>query len=191
MTGARRISVVGPTGSGKTAIAIELATRSRLPCIHLDDLRYHDDWTPAPDQELREKVIDIVATDGWIIEGNYAAVRDLMWGSADLVVWLDMPKRVTLPRLGWRTLRRILSWHNEPGAPRESWRRVFGGESILLWGLRSHAPLRKEYERSAAVYDARGTVVVRLRTPTAASDWMSSIRYESGPGAGIQFDPPD
>lgn len=190
MTVARRISIVGPTGSGKTAIAVELSTCSRLPCIHLDGLRYRDDWNAVPDDELREQVTDIVASDGWIIEGNYAAVRDLMWENADLVIWLDLAKRVILPRLVRRTLHRIVSRQPEPGAPRESWRRVFGRQSIVLWALRSHSPLRDEYERSTELYGARGTVVVRLRTPSAVSDWISSIHYEPLPAAGIHFDQP-
>ncbi len=190
MTAARRIAVVGPTGSGKTALAVELSTGSRLPCIHLDGLRYRDDWNPAPDDKLRDQVADIVGTAAWIIEGNYAAVRDLMWENADLVVWLDMPRSVTLPRLIRRTLRRIFSRHHEPGAPRESWRRVFGAQSVVLWALRTHTPLRHEYERSTELYSARGTVVVRLRTPAAASDWISSIHYECSPATGIQFDQP-
>ena len=58
---------------------------------------------------------DAVAGEGWVIDGNYGKTRDLVWASADTVVWLDyrFPRVFTrlLQRTFRRTLRREILWH--------------------------------------------------------------------------------
>ncbi|BAY66272.1 hypothetical protein NIES22_63860 [Calothrix brevissima NIES-22] len=36
-------------------------------------------------------------------------VRDIVWGKADTVVWLDYPWNVVMRRILWRTLRRVVT----------------------------------------------------------------------------------
>ena len=43
----------------------------------------------------------------WVIDGNYSAVRDIVWDRAEAVVWLDFPLRTVLWRYAIRTRRRI------------------------------------------------------------------------------------
>jgi hypothetical protein len=148
-----------------------------LPLLQLDAVRYPNDWTPISDDVLRERVTQVVADRDWIIEGNYAAVRDLIWGHAELVVWLDMPKHVVFRRSIQRTLRSLMG-RQDAGLHRESWRRAFGKRSIIVWALRSHAPLRREYERSMKFYEGHGTLVVRLRSPGEVAEWLASLRFE-------------
>ena len=64
----------------------------------------------------------LVDSDGWVADGNYSKVRDLVWGSADLLVWLDYALPVIMGRLVSRTLRRLITrevlWNDN----RENWR---------------------------------------------------------------------
>ena len=41
-----------------------------------------------------------------MLDGNYSAVRDLIWQRADAVIWLDLPRSVVMLRLIPRTLGR-------------------------------------------------------------------------------------
>ncbi len=54
-------------------------------------------------------MVEAVAGDDWVVDGNYGAVRDLVWERADTVVWLDLPRRVVMRRVAIRTIRRALT----------------------------------------------------------------------------------
>jgi hypothetical protein len=74
--------------------------------------------------------------DGWVCDGNYHMVRDLVLSHADAVVWLKLPFRVVYPRLVWRTVSRAWNKQELWNTNRESWRLSFTSkDSILLWGI--------------------------------------------------------
>lgn len=84
----QRVSVVGVSGSGKTTVARELAARLSVPHIELDAIYHQPGWAGLPAEEFRSRVADLVAAQGWVIDGNYSAVQPLIWQRADTVLWL-------------------------------------------------------------------------------------------------------
>lgn len=105
-------------------------------------------------------------SDGWVIDGNYAMVRDLILPKAAAVVWLDLPFWVVYWRLARRTTLRSF-W----GAPlwngnREKLRQTFfSRDSMLLWGLTVFWRTRRSIGESLAAFEQPGPKVYRLRTP--------------------------
>ena len=96
------------SGNGKTTLGKELARRLDVPFVELDALVHGPNWVETPDDELRAAIEPVLAADGWVIDGAYRGkLGDLVLRSADVVVWLDLPIRVWLPRLLRRTVRRI------------------------------------------------------------------------------------
>src|SRR5947199_1730985 len=105
----RRIAVIGSaSGSGKTTLARELARRLDVPVVELDSLVHGPNWTETPNDVLRAQLEPILAGDGWVIDGVYRGkLGTLVLEAADLVVWIDLPIHVWLPRLVRRTHRRV------------------------------------------------------------------------------------
>ena len=87
----RRVSVVGISGARKTTLARRLAAALEVPHVELDAIFHQPGWTELPVEEFRERVRLELAAEGWVVDGNYTAVRDLVWAAADTVVWLDRP----------------------------------------------------------------------------------------------------
>lgn len=101
----RRVAVVtSASGSGGTTVGRELAARLEVPFYELDALFWKRGWVESTAEELRAAVEPIVATDAWVIDGSYQSkIGQLVLGSADVVVWLDLPMWTWLPRLVLRT----------------------------------------------------------------------------------------
>jgi adenylate kinase family enzyme len=158
----RKVAVIASaSGNGKTTLGRELARRLDVPFVELDALVHGPGWVETPDDELRAEVEPIVASDGWVIDGTYQRkLGDLVLRAADVVVWLDLPVRIWLPRLIRRTARRIGGRQQLWNENRESLLGAFWGrESLFVWAFRSHFRRRREWPGALA-----GFPVVRLRT---------------------------
>ncbi|MEW8979717.1 MAG: AAA family ATPase [Symbiobacterium sp.] len=165
----RRIVVVGASGSGKTTLARRLAERLGCPHVEVDALHWGPNWTPIPLDEFRSRVDQATAGDRWTCDGNYSKVRDLTWGRADTLVWLDYRLPLVLWRLLRRTLRRIARREALWNGNRESFRTQFlSRHSLFLWALQSHGRHRREYPRVLQRPEYAHLTVIRLRSPREA-----------------------
>ena len=104
---ARRINVVGTSSVGKSTLAASIARLLEVPHVELDALHWEPNWTAAPIEVFRERVRAAIAGDAWVVDGNYAKARDLVWDRVEAVVWLDLPLRTILWRYLRRTARRV------------------------------------------------------------------------------------
>jgi adenylate kinase family enzyme len=121
--------------------------------VELDSVFHQADWTPLAEEEFRRRVRAVVAGESWVIDGNYGAVRDLVWARADTVVWLDLPKRTVMRRIVWRTLRRIAGRAELWNGNRERWRNFFTWdpqESVISWAWHKHAANRERFAAAMA-----------------------------------------
>ena len=172
-SGSQRIVVVGTTGSGKTTLARQLAQGLGLPHIELDALHWEPDWVEAPDEVMRQRVVEALQVDQWVVDGNYHTVRDIVWSQANLVVWLDYRLPVLLWRLWWRTIIRQITRKELWNGNRERFRANFlSRESILLWQLQTYRRRRREYPQMFALSEYSHLRVVRLRSPGETHRWL-------------------
>jgi adenylate kinase family enzyme len=149
MAAMRRVSVVGAPGSGKTTFAARLAVRLGAPHIELDAIFHQPNWGELPTDEFRARVS--AATEGgdaWVVDGNYAAVQDLVWAAADTVVWLDLHRRTVMTRLVGRTAPRVIRRERLWNDNRERWTNLFSLDperSVLAWSRTMHPTYRARY----------------------------------------------
>jgi hypothetical protein len=130
----KRVCVVASaSGSGKTTLGRALAARLRVPFHELDALNHGPGWIEASPAELRARVEPLVTTDEWVIDGAYRGkLGNLVLARADTVVWLDLPRRVWLPRLLRRTARRLLTRQALWNGNRETLRGVLWAPDALI-----------------------------------------------------------
>ena len=144
----RRISVVGCSGAGKTTLSRRLAHRLGYRHIELDALYHQPGWQPLPTAAFQQAVAEAIEGDGWVVEGNYSAVRPQILEQADMVIWLDLPRPTVMRQVLWRTLRRLFGRQVLWNGNRERWTNLFSLEpeqSILAWSWTRHAKYRQRY----------------------------------------------
>ena len=170
----RRVAVIASaSGCGKTTFGRALASALDVPFVELDAIHWQAGWTELDAGELRRRVEPVVARDAWVIDGSYRGkLGDLVLEAADTVVWLDLPRRIWLPRLVRRTLRRALTREELWNGNRESLRNALVGfDSLFRYAPANERPRRDRYPRELARYR-----VARLRSPAEVEAFLRSAR---------------
>lgn len=143
---ARRINVVGTSGSGKSTFARKLAEHIQAPYVELDALHWEADWTEASDEVLFSRLEQALSVDTWVLDGNYKKTVPIKWRRADTVIWLDLPLWLTFLQVFIRTIRRSVRRETLWAGNRESFAKAFfSRDSILLWSLTTYRANRLKY----------------------------------------------
>ncbi|VCX89351.1 hypothetical protein BANRA_00241 [Pseudomonas aeruginosa] len=117
-------------------------------CTHveLDRLYWGPGWQAVPHERFEHAVERATTAPRWVADGNYSAVRELLWGRATHVVWLNFGRWTVFSRVLRRTLARGLLRTRLSHGNRESLRMAFcSRDSILLWSWTTFAGNRRKY----------------------------------------------
>ncbi len=166
-----RVLVAGTSGSGKTTIAAAVADILGILHVEIDALYHGPNWTPRPSFEA--EVREFSSRPAWVTEWQYNSVRPLLAERADLVVWLDLPRRTVMRQVVARTVRRRLKreslWNGNIEPP--LWTIWRDDEHIVRWAWRTH---RKSASRVQELAAGRpGLPIVRLASHRDAESWLA------------------
>jgi len=100
-----RILVTGSAGAGKSTLSKEVAHKTGLPLFSLEKIVWKEHWQKVPREERKQKTQELIAQDDWVIDG----VDNDVLAAADVVVFLDVPRRVCFYRVAKRNWRYLLS----------------------------------------------------------------------------------
>ena len=92
----KKIMVIGCPGSGKSTFCKALYNSTGIPLFHLDMMYWNADKTTVDKEVFRERLLNIVKMDEWIIDGNYSSTLELRLRACDTVFFLDYPVEVCL-----------------------------------------------------------------------------------------------
>lgn len=90
----RKILIFGNSGAGKSTLARKLSTRYGLAHLDLDTLAWEAATPPVrrPLQASGAQLDEFVAAHaGWVIEGCYTDLLELVANAADEIYWLNLP----------------------------------------------------------------------------------------------------
>lgn len=159
--------VIGPPGSGKTTLALQISRMCDVPAHDLDWIVY-DETGERPRAELLARIEEIRASDAWVTDGAYAEnwVPQLLEG-AEAIVWLDVPWRVGATRMVKRHVRAELARNNRhPG-----WRKLY---RFLRYTHTTATDHRARTEAMLAPYAAK---VVRCRSTADAARFLATLSH--------------
>jgi len=147
----KRIAIIGATGSGKTTFSRQLSRVLDIYHVELDSIMWLPNWQKEDWDVVRQQVQQKMDSRGWVCDGNYSKLRDIVWRQADTIIWLDYPFLLVLYRLFIRTMKRVFLrtrlWNNN----RESFRKTFlSKDSLFLWLFQSYPRLKKTYPQILA-----------------------------------------
>lgn len=175
----RRIVVVGSSGSGKTTLANTLASRFSIPHVEIDALQWQPGWQEAGLPLLRSRISEALSGPEWVVDGNYAHLRDITWARGDTLVWLELPLGIVLWRLINRTLTRIFSREELWNGNHETLRGAFfSKDSLVLYMLKTRKKHHYGYPLALKQPEYCHLKLIHLRTPAQVTYWLNSI----GPG---------
>ena len=131
----RKVTIIGSaSGNGKTTLGRALAERLDVPFVEMDALVHGPNWSETPDDELTcpgraDPRLGGLGDRRCRIAASSATCCSTQ---RDVVVWLDLPMRVWLPRLLRRTVRRVRGREELWNGNRETLANVLWGRESLL-----------------------------------------------------------
>ena len=171
-----RVIVVGTSCSGKTTFSDRLAKLLNQRHIQLDSLYWDSNWVVRPQDEFCAQAKEELAADRWIADGNYSAIRNLMWSRATSVVWLNYSFPIIFSRALSRTIRRI--WFSEEifSNNKESFYQAFlSKKSILWWVITTYQRRRRDYRKLRETNRYQQLTWFEFRNPLQAESLLKSL----------------
>lgn len=142
----KRVVVIGTTGSGKSTFARFLAEKIEADYISLDHLSWMPGWQQRPKPEYQILLAEQLKKETWVVDGNTRESREMLWGMADAVVWLNYSFWVNFGRLFFRTMQRIIRREEVfPGCVETFRSQFLKSDSILIWFFRTFWKRRRMY----------------------------------------------
>lgn len=162
----QRVLVIGSPGAGKSTLAHQLTRQTSLPLFHLDQMHWLPGWIERDRAETRAELAGVLASERWIIDGNYGSILPMRLARSDTVVWLDYPT--------WLCLQRVITrWWQYRGKTRPDMTRDCPErlDPVFLWYV---ANFRTAWSgRNHQALDGFAGEIVRLRNPGQAQAWLA------------------
>lgn len=176
--------MAGASGVGKSTLAARIGACLALPYIELDGLHWGNGWTPRP--TFVEDVERLTFEPRWVTEFQYHQVRPLLAARAQLIVFLDYRRPVTLYRITARTLRRSRArerlWGTDNVEP-PLHTLLTDPDHIVRWSMKGVGKSRRTIAEVAATHP--DLPIVRLRSPRSTRGWLTTLQPEA-PGPDVR-----
>lgn len=174
----QRILVIGTSGAGKSTLASRLACLLGVPPVELDSLHWGEQWTPVEAGTFRERVVAATSGEKWVVDGNYSAVKDLIWPKATCIIWLDYPFCLVLWRVIRRTFIRVVRGEPCCNGNYETFRIALSLDSVIWWVVTTFHQRRREFAALLPSFVTPDRSVIVFQNPKQTSQWLQRVGTE-------------
>jgi adenylate kinase family enzyme len=170
----RRVAIIGPSGAGKTTLALALGKRLGLELVELDRLFWQANWVETPLEECERIQRDALTRDAWVVDSASPRGLRARLEAADTIVFLDLPALVCAVRTLRRRLRARGGQRREmpPGCSTARLDRALVRR--MGYVRRYRHELRPLFLRELGRLPRNRRVVV-LRNPQEVRDFLASV----------------
>jgi adenylate kinase family enzyme len=171
----RRVAIIGPSGAGKTTLALELAKGLGVELVELDRLLWKPGWVERPLDEC-EQIQDAVLTrEGWVVDSASPRGLRSRLEAADTIVFLDLPALLCAVRALVRRIhtRGRLRTDMAPGCPPSRLDRAI--VKRLEYVRRYRNDLRPLFLQELSRLNGDHRIVV-LRSSRDVRDFVTTVR---------------
>lgn len=166
----KKIIVVGSGGAGKSTFARRLGDALNIEVIHLDQIYWKPNWVTMPKDEWSKILEGLLASDSWVMDGNFGGTREMRMAASDTIIFLDIPRRICL----YRILKRAVVYYGRTRPDMaEGCREKFDPEFVeWVWNYpnRSKRSLLEQIEKFA---DKK---IVILRSTNEIESFLEELR---------------
>ena len=167
--------VYGSSGAGKSSLAARIAAVIDAAHVEIDVLAYDEAAVRVEQSELRHRFATASRVERWVVEGMHRDQLTAAIPSADLLIWLDLPRRTIARRLVFRMISHLVTGRPRHGR-RVTFRSVVGREvPFIVKSVRS-VPRRRRHGRALndLAKDA-GVEVLHLTSASAAHRYLRGV----------------
>ncbi len=167
----RRVVIIGCSGSGKSTLARRLGDITGLPVTHLDALFWQPGWVEPDKASFHDEVRRLARGDRWIIDGNYSLSLPERLDRADTVIFLDIPRRLSM----WRISRRVVKYYGSTRPDLGEGCDEHFDPAFFWWVWRWRSRYRANYYRMIEERPSSSRFLV-LRSPAAVEAYLRVVK---------------
>lgn len=169
-----KIVIIGSSSSGKTTLAKSLAKKLNIEHKELDSFYWEPNWTEASAEDFRNRVDQFTVQDKWITDGNFSQVRDLVWGRADTIIWLDYPFHIIIRQFFKRSITRSITKEELWNGNRETiWNSILRPKSLLVWILKTYRRNKRRFSDLMESDEYPNARFIRLKHPNETESFLT------------------
>jgi adenylate kinase family enzyme len=173
----KKINVIGTSGSGKTTFAKKLSEKLDYPYIEMDAIFWGKDWYWPGDEEFFENLKKHLNVNKWVLDGNYNRTVPIKWKEVDTIIWIDYSFHRTIFQALKRAITRIITkkelWAGTGN--KETFRKLFSKESIILWTLQTYHKNKEQYSTFSQNTKFKDIEIVRFTSPAECKNYLRKV----------------